>query len=251
MSSDWTFAPNDSWRVEIEIYASRLAGLTELREETRFALKEQWPQIWNISTSKERKLDDADTVAVRLAIYATTLLSMVTTSTNIVGGLWSSGSFSVVPLNIRYVFENWGAAHFANLILRNMQGSGDVQSAMKRTDKLTYGARSDVLLPWGGKAQEAPFNVMEFIRCLKDVKPDAQDVYAFLSESSHPNQFQNMYFYMAGPPLSNWENETFNKHGHQLLDQALSALEAAFFGIQTDAVDIITVSLDILIKEDT
>ena len=51
MSSDWPFVPNESWRVEIEIYASRLAGLTELRDETRFALKEQWPQIWNISTS--------------------------------------------------------------------------------------------------------------------------------------------------------------------------------------------------------
>ncbi len=184
MSGDWIVVPKDSWRNEIEVYAKRWDGLTELRNETRVVLDEHFPKIWEISTSMERELDDVGTIATRLTLYATTLFNMSTTCTTIVGGLWSSGNFLVVPLNIRYVFENWSAAHFANLILRKMLASGDVQKAMKYTDRLSYGARSDVQLPWGGKAEKLSFNVMDFVRCLKDVKADAENVYAFLSEAS-------------------------------------------------------------------
>lgn len=58
MSGDWIVVPKDSWRNEIEVYAKRWDGLTELRNETRVVLDEHFPKIWEISTSMERELDD-------------------------------------------------------------------------------------------------------------------------------------------------------------------------------------------------
>ncbi len=145
----------------------------------------------------------------------------------------------VVPLNTRFIFETWGAIHFARTTLSRLIEEGDIAREEKFTNRLTFGARSQVMLPYGGMVEERSISVMEFIRCLKDIREDAEDLYNFLSEASHPNLFQNLYFQMAGPPISNWDNAGFREHVHGLLERTLTALEAATGGMETDVVTIL------------
>ena len=161
---------------------------------------------------------------------------------------WLSGQFVVVPLNARFVLETWGAIHFARLTLERLVHEGDVEREEERTNRLTFGARSPVQLPWGGVTDTQSFNVLEFIRGLKDERSDAEELYNFLSEASHPNMIQNFYFQMAGPPISNWNNEKFKQHGHSLLNKALEAFEASTRGMEQDVVIVLKEGTDYIRK---
>jgi hypothetical protein len=148
--------------------------------------------------------------------------------------LWVSGLFVVVPLNARFVLESWGGIHYAKRTLERLIREGDVEKAENKANRLTFGARSEVHLPFGGMATENSINILTFIDELHDVKDDARDLYDFLSEASHPNLFQNSYFLLAGPPLANWTNEKFRTHVHTLLDKTVSGLQSSISGIQAD-----------------
>jgi len=154
----------------------------------------------------------------------------------IVNEQWVSGFFAVVPLTTRFVFETWGAVHFARLTLARLIQEGDLDREEDRTNHLTFGSRSEVHLPWSGVASGRSFNVLDFIRNVADARPDAEDPYNFLSEASHPNFLQNAYFQMAEPPISNWDKELFKGLAHNLLTKTLDAYATSTRGMETDVV---------------
>ncbi len=86
-------------------------------------------------------------------------------------------------------------------------------------------------------------NVMDFVRSLADIYPQAEDVYDFLCESCHPSYLRLTTWSMVGPPLQNWTNEKFRKQGHDLIDKTLYAVEQALEGIAFDAAETLDLSL--------
>lgn len=230
LPSEWILVPKDTWREETARYKLRLDAAVAVDAAATNALSSYWPGVfW-----PESQPPPEAAIASRLATYAVNLFAMACQVRSIVRDQWLAGLFLVVPLNTRFVLEAWGAIHFARLTLDRLVQEGDLKREEQRTNRLTFGARSQVRLPWGGIADMQSFNVLEFVRGLTDVRPDAEELYNFLSEASHPNMIQNFYFQMAGPPISNWDNQAFNNHGHSLLNRTLEAFEASARGMEQD-----------------
>lgn len=149
--------------------------------------------------------------------------------------LWRTGRFTTISLPARLIYELWGATHFTRKTLAHMQISGEVEKALAKTKRLVIGVRSEVQLPWGGFSDEKSIHVMDFVRSLTDIYPQAEETYGFLCESCHPSHLRLTTWLMAGPPLQNWTNEKFREHGHSLIDRTLEAVEQALQGIACDA----------------
>jgi hypothetical protein len=149
----------------------------------------------------------------------------------------------IVELNTRFVYESWGAIHYAKALLE----SADIEKTKGFANSLLTGTyKAKVHLPWGSQATEQSPNVMEYIRLLQDVEPSAVKIYNFLSSASHPNTIQNSYFVNMGPPISGWENLLFKSHAHELLDMVLSARERSHSAMQTEVISILEKSAKIL-----
>ncbi|MCI0564276.1 MAG: hypothetical protein MN733_37865, partial [Nitrososphaera sp.] len=228
---DTTPVSNNSWRVETTPYLQRLGTIISVAPEVEGALKKYWPGYFWID---DQVLPPAANVAGRLGIYAVNTLTLGTRVLVIVLQQWIEGTFFLVPLNARFAFECWGGIHFARLTLMRLIKEGNIEREDERARRLSLGSRIEVSLPWGGVSEEKSYNVLDWIDSLKDTCKDARELYDFLSEASHPNFLQNGYFQLASPPLSNWRNEKFKKHGHQLLQKTATAIEAASKGMQSD-----------------
>jgi len=124
-----------------------------------------------------------------------------------------------------------------------MHDSGEVQAPLEKTKRLLLGVRSEVQLPWGGTSDETSIHVMDFVRSLVDTYPHAEETYDFLCESCHPSHLRLTSWLMAGPPLQNWTNEKFRKHGHSLIERTLEAIEQALRGIACDTTKTLDLAL--------
>lgn len=245
VSNKFIITTDESWREEIRKYSTRIESVINLDVNLIDTLKEYWPSYW-----RDSKPSRESSVAIKLAVFSISIFSNAIRVVSSVRDQWLTGLFIIVPLNTRFVFETWGAVHYAKNVLITLIEKNDIEKADKLTNRLTFGARSEVLLPFGGKVDEKSLNVMEFIRELKDVRDNAEALYDFLSEASHPNMIQTTYFQMAGPPLSNWGNDRFKEHAHQLLDKTLTALEVAVSGLQVDVLEIIEKSVRYIEKHE-
>ncbi len=225
----------DSWREETMRYRSLVETAASVDAAAAGVISAYWPGAFRPDFEPAPQVS----IASRLGIYAANLFAMASQVRGVVRDQWLSGLFVVVPLNTRFVLEMWGAIHFARLTLERLVREGDVEREEERTNRLTFGARSPVLLPWGGLADRRSFNVLDFIRGLTDACADSEELYNFLSEASHPNLFQSLYFQMAGPPLSNWNNNAFKQQGHSLLSKTLQAFEASARGMDQDIVTLL------------
>ncbi len=235
--------PKESWKDEIKIYLSRLDQLLCLDTKYQKTIEELWPdKVWPTTEVEGKKL-----VALQMAVFATNIFSLSYNATVLVVELWLKGRFFSVPLNTRFVYESWGVIHYAEALLENV----DIEKARQLTSSLLTGAyKARVQLPWHqhGRqyATEQSPNVMEYIRSLKDVEPNTEEIYNFLSSASHPNTLQNSYFANMGPPISGWENPLFKSHAHELLDMVLSAHERSNSAMQAEVVSILQKSAQIL-----
>jgi hypothetical protein len=150
--------------------------------------------------------------------------------------LWESGNFILVPLNTRFLLESWARVHYAINVINKLDSTRDIDKAEERVGRLTFGTRSEINLPWGGKSSEVKsIHINDCLLALNDVYPDYQDDYDFLSESSHPSFFENMYFMLAGPPLANWKNRSYQQTMKPKLDRCFQILETCIVGIVQDA----------------
>jgi len=163
--------------------------------------------------------------------------------------LWRNGLFTTISLPARLMYELWGATHFAGQTLAQMQDSSKIEQALRRTQRLTIGARSEVELPWGSITDERSIHVMDFVRSLTDAYPQAEDTYAYLCESCHPSYLRLMTWLMAGPPLQNWTNKKFRESAHNLIDRTLQSVEQALEGIVLDTTKTLVLALPYIEKD--
>lgn len=260
MSESLVNVANESWRDEIKRYNYRLDALTNLVDvisKLDLNVGYLWEKIeidfdlYNSQSILPKSLNlQGSMVALQLLSYAQTNSRIVINVIKNIIKFWHSGLFVIVPLNTRFVFEIWGAIHFSKNTLKRLCFEGNIERERDRTDRLIFGSKkSEVLLPWSGFAEKNSFSVMEFIRSLKDVYYDSENLYDFLSEASHPNSFQNFYFLMAGPPDPNWGNLKFREHAHKLLDTTLIAIERVTKGIQFDLIEISEIGTSYIEKQ--
>jgi hypothetical protein len=148
--------------------------------------------------------------------------------------LWSEGYLSPGAALSRLLFEIWGVSRLMSNGLRHFLNSKDVDSLSKTVDKLFEGVRSEVLLPWGSPASEKPIHVLDAVRALQQVYPEAMRTYEDLCESAHANQPRFMEWWFIGKAGDNWSNETVQKRGHILLSKTVGAVELAVSGIVTE-----------------
>jgi len=232
MSNEWRMVPKESWREETKIYHSRLERASSLSSEVGDTIKNKYPgKYWSSQPD-----DETTSVAIKIVIYAVTGFSYSLALRPIIEQQFKSGQFMIVPLNVRFFFEMWGGVHYAKSLLEKLSGKESVESEFKKVNKLLMGARSEVMLPWGGLATEPSIHIMDFIRSIEKDYKGSEELYNFLCEASHPNFVQNTYFQMAGPPVSNWDNVKFNEHGHKLLEKTLASYELAAYGSERDII---------------
>lgn len=230
---------DESWREETCIYISRLDSAIEVSEKLRNSFNTYWPGCFFSTLNPSNSVR----VAIRLGVYANNIFSTSLLVSRELRNQWKKGIFVLVPLSSRFFIENWGAVHFARTTLDRLINEKVVEREESRVERLTFGSRldkqSEIQLPFGGVTNSQSFNVMNFIDSLKDVSEESIEDYNFLSEASHPNFIQSTYFQLAGPPLSNWANDAYKTHGHQLLERTVRAIERAASGIQSDMVHIL------------
>jgi hypothetical protein len=145
--------------------------------------------------------------------------------------LWSVGYLSPGAAISRILFEIWGVTRLMSNGLQYFLDAKDVDSLSKTVNKLFEGVRSEVLLPWGTPASEKPIHVLDAVRALQQVYPDAMQTYEDLCESAHANQPRFMEWWFMGKTGDNWTNETVQKRGHMLLNKTVRAVEFAVSGI--------------------
>jgi hypothetical protein len=145
--------------------------------------------------------------------------------------LWSEGCLSPGAALSRLLFEIWGASRLMSDGLRYYLDSKDLNSLSRTVNKLFEGVRLEVLLPWGTPTSEKPIHVLDAIRSLQQVYPEAMQTYEDLCESTHANLPRFMEWWHLGKAGDNWSNETVERRGHLLLSRTVSAVELAASGI--------------------
>lgn len=214
------------WQSETSQYFNRLLELFKGFTEPTELVK----RLPNIPVEYEPSAEGS--VALRLALVIGTGSASITYHALVSSiMLWGAGEFAMTSLPARLVFEEWGAAHYARLALQELASGTSPDLLQLKADSLLLGARAEVMLPWGDIATEKSVHVMDLVRSLKDVAPDAEATYDFLCESCHPSFVQLTYWSLAGPDLDNWGSEKYRVHMHTLMDRTIDALEVSVRGI--------------------
>ncbi|CAD6881230.1 hypothetical protein [Methylomonas albis] len=242
MTDEWIIKPKESWREETKIYHSRFEEISTISTDAAEAIKSNFPgKYWGMSDKNEKA-----SVVSRIVIYAVNGFSYSLGLRPIIEQQFKQGQFMIVPLSTRFFFEMCGSINYAKSLISKISNKESVESELNKVNKLLTGAKSEVMLPWGELATESSINVMDFVRSLENEHSGAVESYGFLCEASHPNFVQNSYFQMAGPPVSNWDNKEFKKHGHILLNKTVSIYEQAVHNSENDILSIFKMSNELV-----
>jgi hypothetical protein len=231
----WRIVPDESWRPIVAEYGKRIAQIRQLDPWNQALPNKAFSdsrEKYSFSSSDGPKLLS---ILARLRLYGgnTAFVALLVAQT--IRDLWESGKFILIPLNIRFMLECWSRIHYAIDIIRKLTKTGDMEKAEEHVEQLTFGTRSEITLPWGGKSSDIKsIHINDCLRTLDDDYPDYQASYDFLSESSHPSFTENMYFMLAGPPMANWKNESYQEIMRPRLEKCFSILEACTEGIMKD-----------------
>ena len=153
-------------------------------------------------------------------------------TTNAVSALWQNGSLSAVAPLVRLVFEIWAVAYSLRMALEDYQKSKDLEKLAKIVNKIFEGVKSEVLLPYGVPASETPIHILDAVRFLRSIYPNAVETYEYLCEAAHPNFPRYIEWWLVGKEGDNWSNKTVQKRGHELLDKTVSAMETSVLGVK-------------------
>jgi hypothetical protein len=231
------------WKLETSIYHERLNKIRDWSPIQDLSLTNKLPRI-----PLEYNPSPSGLEAVRISLYVMTNASIAQEVSRAFLILWRMGLTSTISLPVRQIYEIWGASHYSYKLLNEMGNLNDnnILKIQLNTARLLNGARSEVELPWGGLTNEKSIHVMDFIRELKDVCPEAEKTYDFLCESCHPSFIRLTDWSLAGPRLSNWDNNVFNNRGHKLLQYTLSAIEIALNGLALDTKNALELAMPII-----
>ncbi len=232
----------DLWEVETDRYIPRISAALD-RLKPALDMSQQIP-----SGPFSEPLSMEQTIAYHLALFARNGTIVVDQLLDNVGLLWSQGRMVGVSGLIRFALEYWAAVNFGLGILNAMQSGLDIQKAGEKAARLTFSGKTPVKLPWGGTTNNVAYSVLTFIDGLKGVEPEARDFYDFLCEASHPNFLQNTYFIMASRRYTNFSNESFEAHAHELLNKNIEIAEKAAAGMARDVAAILEKTLPMFSK---
>jgi len=225
------------WEEETSRYHERLTRLEEWRPNLLY-LTEKLPPI-----PLDYDPSIHGMVAINLSLYVLGCMAFADQAAAAFLKLWQQGLFASISLPARLIYELWGATHFAQQTLLEMRDCGDIDRILARTRRLTFGARSEVQLPWGGTTSERSVHVLDLVRSLSNLHPTAEHDYDFLCESCHPSYLRLTTWSLSGPMIYNWTNEKFREHAHSLIDRTLSAAERALKGIALDVQETLQLAL--------
>jgi hypothetical protein len=157
-------------------------------------------------------------------------------TTEAISILWKGGYISSGAVLGRSLFELWGVTRCLSDSLSSFVENNDFEKLEQKVNKIFEGVRSEVLMPWGAGASETPIHVLDAIRGLKAIYPNALSAYEDLCESAHANQPRFMEWWHLGKNGDNWTNETVQKRGHVLLERTVDAIEAAILGVKEESI---------------
>jgi hypothetical protein len=217
-----------NWQTETSIYVPHLEAVLR-HVDLRPPFPENIPPApFDISPSLQQSVIYSAATFYQLDWYRT----RETTEAIII--LWREGYISSAAALIRPIFELWGASHFMTDELRIFDKHKNITRLAQFVTRLCTGVRSEVLLPWGTPASEKPIHVLDTIRSLNQIFPDAMAVYEALCESTHANQPRYMEWWFLGKTGDNWTNETVQTRGHALIIKTIDAMKRATMGIKTE-----------------
>ena len=216
------------WKTETSPYIPRLDSLVKRLERLRDFRTEKSLDPFAGDSSEGQAL------AVQLIIFSRNGVLIVEQLLGSVLLLWSGGRMVGIPSLVRAALEYWAAVHFACHIFDRYENDKDIKLAFEQCRRLTQGARTPVKVPWGGETDSSSYSVLKFVELLDKSYAGISDAYAVLSEGTHPNHFQNVYFLFASNGHDNFTNDSFRTHAHALLSQVLDAAEMTVDGLTSD-----------------
>ncbi len=145
--------------------------------------------------------------------------------------LWREGYLSAAASLARILFEFWGLSYYLTQAVTSFQQNNKLEQLSKVVNKVSEGVRSEVIMPWGIPASEKPVHVMDTIRELNKIYPQAIEAYDNLCESAHSNQPRYFEWWLLGKNGDNWTNQTVQKRGHILIEKTIQLLERCIHGI--------------------
>lgn len=174
---------------------------------------------------------NAGLIALNLAFHNIGTLRVANEAVLSFRTLWLSGLITGVALPARLLFELWGAACYAEDLTIMLADQGRHSTAFDRSAELFLGSRYPVPQFSGDIVDIPSIHVMDMVRAIRRVRPDATDTYSFLSEACHPNYLQQTYFWMAGPIGDNWGNDRFRSYAQGLFERLVDTVEATIKGL--------------------
>jgi len=175
----------EAWNIESTRYCDKINKIKKIRYDIDEDVIKKLPRI-----PLEYPPSFKGLYAVKISIYVLSFVNSSLNSTTAFLIIWEKGLLSAISLHARQIFECWGAIHYAYQLLLEMNVSEDYKKLERRCARLLCGARSEVQMPWGGTTKEKSIHIMDLIRSLKDVYPEAEKNYDFLCESCHTNFFR-------------------------------------------------------------
>jgi len=127
---------SDSWIGETSGYLPRIDAALQLKKELECVLKKNWLA----KHCPGPEVSEASSVAIRISFYANTMFSNSFHLMPELKSLWESGKFILIPVIARYIYECWGAMHYARKTLERLVAEEDIERETQRVNRLTFGA---------------------------------------------------------------------------------------------------------------
>jgi hypothetical protein len=166
--------------------------------------------------------------------------------------LWKKGLLSQISLPVRFTFEMWSAVHYALKIIIKVSEISEIVEFKKNEGlikRLFWGTRYPIPDMIGRPINEKSLNVLTLIDKLNDDYPTVRDTYEYLCISCHPTNFPLFYWSMASPKTHNWDNKAFQKHGHEMIQKTINAMDIALIGLSEDIRKTVEICIDIAENE--
>lgn len=222
-----------SWKTETSCYAPRLEALPVCIREASAVIS----SLGVTGPMMDPRGHVRTILIIQLILFSTGSLRVAYDLTKAAELLFREGRVTPTCLQLRLLFEYWGAVALASTLCdrvrdaANLEDAATLEGVVYPINRLIAGSRSPVKLPRGGDTPATSYNVMKFIQHLEKREPGTEQIYNFLCETCHPSFVQQTYFWMAGTEGDNWTNDVFREHAHALLEQLVLAGETAAFGL--------------------
>lgn len=234
---------SSTWKTEISSYIPHLQALPVRIDKALSALSSL-----GVTAPIDRDIGVRNILMIQLILFN---IGSVRVARNLAAAaemLFREGMITSTCLQLRLLFEYWGAIAFASAHCDkvrdavNLEDAATLEGIVVPIGRLIGGSRIPVKLPWGGETNTKSYNIMKFIEHLEKCEPGVAQEYDFLCEACHPSFIQQDYFWMAGNTGDNWTNKKFHAHAHALLERLILVGEKATLGLTKSTEHLVKIS---------